>query len=282
MSYKLVIQNAVGSFEFSMKTGAVVSSFTSFGAQNVSFNATTSNREIGEWLAHQNVKSKSIVIKGTLLGSAPGLREQMKHVIAPLVESKLIYNDAYELTVYVKTSPEIERYSNNPNFAFTLYAPYPYWRKRERANALLVGIKGIFSFPWNISNPNPFKFSEVTESGYVTVHNDGEAPAFWTIVFSAFDEVVNPRVYNMETGEYVKIIKTMTAGEQLVVSTEGDELTVKCINPDGTETDGFPYLDIDSIPFGLSVGDNFIKTDAEQNTIALRASITFQPSFAGV
>ena len=51
---------------------------------------------------------------------------------------------------------------------------------------------------------------------------------------------------------------------------------------DGTETDGFEYLDIDSIPFLLALGENHIKTDAEEGGEGLRASISFRPAYAGV
>ena len=280
MRYKLVFQNRIGSVEFSEKTGIVISEFSSFGAQNVSFDSTQSNRDIGEKLAYQSVNSKSISVLGTILGPSDALREQMKHVIAPLAEAKLIYNDEYELTVYVKKSPDIEKYSRYANFSFSLYAPYPYWFKKTRDQTMLVGLQPLFSFPWNISKP--FSFSEVTDTGYVTILNDGEAPAYWTVTLSALDEVVNPRVYNMETGEYVKMLKTMSAGEQIILSNEGDELAVTCVSPDGEKSDGFPFLEIESIPFKLAVGENYVKTDAETNTAALRAVISFKAPFVGV
>ena len=116
----------------------------------------------------------------------------------------------------------------------------------------------------------------------MTVHNDGEAPAWWTVTMLALDEVTRPRIYNMETGEYVKILKVMAEGEQITITTEGEELAVTITAPDGTVTDGFQYLDLNSVPFKLRVGENYIKTDAEANTIALRASISFQPFFVGV
>lgn len=282
MRYKLVYQNDIGTVEFSLRSGVIIEQLSSFGAQNTTFETTQSNREIGEKLEHQRVNPKTIAIRGTLLGPCDAMREQMTHVIAPLSEGKLIFNDTYELTVHVKTSPDIERYAANAKFSFSLYAPYPYWLKREKSKTTLVGLKALFSFPWNISDPNPFAFSEYVEVGYVTVRNDGEAPAYWTVTFSALDELTNPRIYNMETGEYVKILKTMNNGEQITVSTEGDELTVICTGADGVETDGFKYLDIESEPFKLAVGDNFIKTDAETNTIALRASISFHSAFVGV
>lgn len=280
--YKVAFQNDIGRIEFTIRNGIAIEKITSLSQQNAEFETTKSNRQIGEKLEHERVNPKTINIRGTLLGACDTMREQMIHVIAPLSEGKLIFNDTYELTVRVKASPDIERYAANAKFNFSLYAPYPYWHKRERTQTMLVGLKGLFSFPWNISDPNPFRFSETTETGYVTVQNDGEAPADWTVTFSALGQVVNPSVYNMETGEYVKILKTMNDGEKIIISTEGDELTVTCVAEDGTETDGFQYLEVESIPFKLSVGANYIKTDAEENLNALQASISFRPAFVGV
>lgn len=282
MRYKLIYKNDIGSIEFSMKSGVVIENIASLTQQNAEFDTTVSNRNIGEKIDHERVSPKTISIRGTLLGKCDSMRQQMVHVIAPLSKGKLIFNDTYELTVYVKASPDVERYAANAKYNFTLYAPYPYWQKKESAQTTLVGLQGLFSFPWNISDPSPFSFSDVTESGYVTVQNDGEAPAYWTVTFSALDDVVNPRVYNMKTGEYVKILKTMTASEQITISTESDELTVTCTTTDGTVEDGFQYLDVESIPFTLAVGENFIKTDAETNAAALRATISFRSSFVGV
>lgn len=280
--YSLKYQNDIGTIDFSIKAGIAVEKVASLTQQNVNFETTKSNREIGEKLEHQMVQPKTLTIRGTLLGRCDAARKQLTHVIAPLAKGKLIFDDTYELTVYVKASPDIDRNAANARFNLSFYSPYPLWLKREKSKTTLVGLKALFSFPWNISDPNPFAFSEYVEIGYVNVKNDGEAPAYWTVTFSALDELTNPRIYNMETGEYVKILKTMNNGEQITVSTEGDELTVICTGADGVETDGFKYLDIESEPFKLAVGDNFIKTDAETNTIALRASISFHPAFVGV
>lgn len=282
MRYKLILQNAIGSVEFSLETGIVVENVSSFGNQNVTFSTTKSNREIGETLDHQNVNPKSMQIMGTILGDSDAIREQMTHVISPLAESKLIYNDEYELSVYVKNSPDIERYPTNARFSFSLYAPYPYWQRKEKDVVTLVGVKPLFMFPWNISDPNPFKFSEIAEEGYVTVVNSGEAPVGWTIDFLALDEVVNPSIYNMATEEKIQIYKTLVQGEQLSISTEGDELTVTSIAPNGKKSDAFKYLDIESMPFKLAVGENYIKTEAENNLVALRANISFRTAFVGV
>ena len=69
----------------------------------------------------------------------------------------------------------------------------------------------------------------------------------------------------------------------MTISTEGEELSVLIVTADGIEADGFEYLDLESEPFQLAVGENYIKTDAEnETTAALRASLAFQPNFVGV
>jgi hypothetical protein len=280
---KLVYENDIGSVTFNAGTpGAYIEKVTSYGAQNVEFQTTQSNREIGEVLQHQNVSPKTITIKGAINGKSDGLRDQMNHVIAPLAKGRLIYNDEYEMEVYVKASPDIDRQPYGAKFSFSLYAPFPYWRDKERTNKVLVGYEPQFMFPWNISDPEPFYLSKAAQVGYVTVVNEGEAPVGWTISFLALSAVKNPFVQSIDTGEKVCVLKTMAENEMLTISTEGEELTVTLTAADGTETDGFEYLDIDSIPFLLALGENHIKTDAEEGGAGLRASISFRPAYAGV
>lgn len=280
---KVRYENDIGSVTFnSGAPGAYIEKVTSYGAQNVEFQTTKSNREIGEVLQRQNVSPKTLTIKGAISGAAEGLREQMIHVIAPLAKGRLIYNDEYEMEVYVKTSPDIDRQPYGAKFSFSLYAPFPYWRSISRGNKMLVGYQPEFMFPWNLSDPSPFYFSKAAQVGYVTVTNEGEAPADWTVTFTALSTVKNPYVQDIDTGEKVRVLKTMSAGESVTISTEGEEFSVTLTAADGTETDGFEYLDIDSIPFLLAIGENHIKVDADEGGEGLRASISFRPAYAGV
>lgn len=282
MRYKAVFKNAVGSVEFSLSSGILIEKINSLTQQKASVKTTASNRPIGEKVDSNRVGPKTITVMGTISGASDAVRKQMEHVICPLVESKFIVDDTYELTVFVTESPDVERYAYGAKFSFSMLAPYPYWQQKDSNNVTLVGLKPMFRFPWNISDPNPFKFSEYVPVGYVTVQNSGDAPAYWQITFLALDEVTNPRVYNMETGAFVRILKTMNAGEQLTISTRGEELTITTTASDGTVSDGFQYLDIDSEPFLLAVGNNYIKTDADTNVAALRASIRYQQGYVGV
>lgn len=282
MNYILRYENDNGSVDFSVASGFVVEQATSYGAQNVDFDTTRSNREIGETLQHQSVSPKTLTIRGTLLGDCAAARDQMNHVLAPLARGRLIYNNTRSMEVYVKTSPDIERYSANARFSVSFYAPFPYWTEKNKVNQVLAGYEPQFMFPWNISDPNPFYFSKTAQVGYVTVTNEGEAPADWTVTFTALSTVKNPYAQDIDTGETVRVLKTLSAGESVTISTEGEELAVTLTAADGTETDGFQYLDIESVPFRLALGENHIKTDADEGGTGLRASISFRPAYAGV
>lgn len=280
---KVRYENDIGSVTFnSGAPGAYIEKVTSYGAQNVEFQTTKSNREIGEVLQHQSVSPKTITLKGSINGESAALREQLNHVLAPLAKGRLIYDDAYELEVYVKSSPDIDRQPYGAKFSFSLYAPFPYWRDAERTNKVLIGYEPQFMFPWNLSDPSPFYMSELAQVGYTTVANEGDAKAGWTIRFLALDTVKNPYAQSLDTGEKVRVLKTLSAGEGITVSTEGEELAVTLAAADGTETDGFQYLDIESIPFKLAPGENHIRTGAEEGGEGLRASIGFRPAYAGV
>ena len=70
MIYGLRYSNAIGAIDFSIASGFVVEEATAYGAQEVGFDTTRSNREIGETLQHQSVNPKTLTIRGTILGAS--------------------------------------------------------------------------------------------------------------------------------------------------------------------------------------------------------------------
>lgn len=283
MRYKLVYQTAAGKIEFSIQSGYVIDMFNSPTAQSVDMNVSSAARSIGDKLESQQVTGKYMTISGTIIGSGvDGKRAKMLHVIAPLMKAQLIFEDKYILDVYPKETPTIERYASHPTFQMMLYAPYPYWRTKDGNTVMLLGLEKHFRFPWNISSPNPFRFSTYTKNAYKNVYNGGDAPTQWKVTFLAKSVLSNPMIENIQTGEYVRVLCTLDVGEQVAVDTRGPEITVTMIARDGTETDGFTNLDIGSTAFQLQVGDNLIRTTADATDYALYAGIEFRTNIAGV
>lgn len=283
MTYELIYESANGKrITFSLASGFIIGSMTDPTSQSVTFQTSTGLRNIGAKMEAQVVDAKRISITGTLTGNAEEKRKRMLQTIVPMVKATVIFDGKYKLDCWPQKTPEIERYTENPQFNFTLFAPFPYWRSAEGKAIDLLGLTKQFRFPWNISSPTPFRFSTFTEVFYTNVFNGGNVPSRWRAEFYARTDVTGPSLMNMVTGEFVKLNMALSAGEMVIVDTTGQELSVKHYTDTGEESDAFEYLDIDSSPFELVVGDNLLKTDAEENRTGLSARIVYNDYVSGV
>ena len=118
-------------------------------------------------------------------------------------------------------------------------------------------------------------------SQIITVENIGDVSCGCEIVFQALGTVTNPELLNIDTGEYIRLLTTMSAGDELRVYTHFAGKRVVSIN--GTVvTNAFSLLDTDSVFFQLAAGLNTLRYDASVNMELLEVSIYFRPQFLGV
>lgn len=283
MTYKLrYISDSGRSVSFGLESGIVISKFSDPTSQNISFDTATRADNMGEKIGAQRVEGKYFSLSGVLLGDAANNRKKLLQTIIPLQKGRMIFDDAYEIEVYPSKTPEIERYPDNPNFNFALYAPYPFWRTQAQNSVTLMGLTKSFRFPWNISDPNPFRFSTRTISAYTNAYNAGNVPAKWKLEFYAHTRVKNPHIENMLTGAVVRLLLELAPGEKALIDTTGQEVSVTRYSAEGTAADAFDTLDINSQFFTLAVGDNLIKTGAADNLSGLDARLIYASYVSGV
>lgn len=101
------------------------------------------------------------------------------------------------------------------------------------------------------------------------------------IVFRALGTVTNPELLNIDTGEYIRLLTTMSAGDELRVYTHfAGKRVVQVVG--STVTNAFSLLDTNSTFFQLAAGTNTLRYDASVNMELLEVSIYFRPQFLGV
>jgi hypothetical protein len=94
-------------------------------------------------------------------------------------------------------------------------------------------------------------------SQIITVDNIGDVSCGCQIVFRALGTVTNPELLNMDTGEYIKLLTTMSAGDEIQVYTHFAGKRV--LSVDGsTITNAFSLLDTDSTFFQLQLVSNLV------------------------
>jgi hypothetical protein len=95
----------------------------------------------------------------------------------------------------------------------------------------------------------------------LSVYNEGDAEIGAKITFEASGEVTNPRVINRETGEYIRICKTMQKGEKIIVNTlDGNTKGVTGII-NSVEENYFRYWDFNNTWLKFNTGTTVLDYD---------------------
>ncbi len=279
MNYTLRYAGEHGTFSFGADSGFIVEHFSDPTGQCVAFTTSAGIYGVGQKIEAASVSPKSFTISGTISGAAAHQKQRLLTAFAPQTRGTLIFDDTYQIDVAVQNSPTIESYDTNPRFSLMLFAAFPYWRDTTSQTTALIGLIKKHRFPLTIG---PHTFAVKTEAQFVNVFNDGSVPGRWVLELRADAPLVNPMIQNVRTGEIVRVNRAMDTGERIVIDTTGAELTVTGYTPDNTRYDAFRYLDIDSVPFPLAVGDNLIKADAGAHRAGLTAILSVCAYRAGV
>ena len=232
--------------------------------------------QVGSTFQSSNVQSRPVVISGRIVGAFQTvMKNRLLAVVRPDLSARL-YADDYYLDVRPTATPVIEGRENNASFQFSVLAAYPYWQKDNSATETLSGVRKMFKFPWNISKP--YRFGEVITAAFINVYNEGQVPVPYTVTFSAIDTVVDPKLIEADTNEYLLLNKTLVAGEKVTIEITHDRTYVTS-SVDG-ECRG--ALDLGSSFFRLKVGDNVIKPEATSGKTNLNVRIDYAAEIVGI
>lgn len=147
-------------------------------------------------------------------------------------------------------------------------------RKRDDLGAWIE----TFEFAFEIPNDTGMQFGYKDPQSIVNIINDGHVETGMEIEIRASGSVKNPSVLNVNTGEYIKILKTMVAGEVITINTNRGVKTVTS----SIEGKIARKLDLNSTFFQLDVGGNLLKHDAEEKFDMMEMSVFHTPKLLGV
>lgn len=248
------------------------------GIDTVSVSLTEARgiNQVGTTVQSSNVDSRPVTVSGILVGEFQQTnKNRLMSVVRPDISGKL-YADDFYLDVKVTATPIVEPYKSFSAFQFSLLAPYPYWQHDESASMVLAGIQKKFKFPWNISKP--YTFGSLQETQFINVRNDGQLPVPFKVTFLAKSEVVNPEILDVESGAFLRLKTTMTAGERIVIDIT-HERTYVTSSKDGNIRGA---LSLASKLNRLGIGDNVLKPIAEEGLEQLEVSIDFATEIVGI
>lgn len=204
------------------------------------------------------------------------IKRELYNAFNPKLEGELIIinpEGKKSITVRVVESPNFRNIYNKKECSISLIALDPYF-KSELYSEEIATWYGGFSFKTKM----PLKFRQKGDTKK-NIINSGHVDTPVKIYFEG--TAVNPSIINRTTGEYVKINKTINAGETLIINTEYGNKTVQ-IESGGTIINAFHYLDLDSSFFNLVPGDNLIEYTTENELDVQKVEIRYKERFLGV
>lgn len=213
-------------------------------------------------------------------------RNKINKIFNPkLGEGYLIYKDPVKeikakciidaLPYYSGVNPRVNK------CLISCTANNPFWMDIVESKAEVALWKGDFSFDLEIPEDQGIELGHREPSLIVNVFNNGDVECGIRVEFRALATVINPSVINVDTQDFIKINRTMEAGEIITLDTSfGNKKLESILN--GVTTNIFNYIDFSSTFLQLNTGDNLFRYNADQYIDNLEVSIYFTPQYLGV
>lgn len=242
----------------------------------------------GDTYLGNRIESREIEITGSIKerdkGKSLELRRKLNHILNPHLAATLTYEYGDFRRVIdckVDNAPIYSRRAILQDFTVQLICLNPFWRRESETREEIATWIGAFEFPEEIPEPEGWEIGYRKPSLIVNVYNGGDVAAGLKIVFRATGEVTNPQLLNVDTREFIKFNIQLKAGDELTISTGyGEKETT--LKRNGTITDAFRYIDVDSTYLQLSVGDNLFRYSADALEDNLEVTIYHNDYYLGV
>lgn len=127
-----------------------------------------------------------------------------------------------------------------------LICPNPYWRSTSIIEE--PAFESLFEFPFE----GEYEFG--MQRNDRLIYNDGDTPAPIQVDF--YGPAESPIIENLTTGEFIRINKRLEEGQIFKIDTADSSLFF--VDEDGTKTNVFHWIDLDSTYFKLEIGENDI------------------------
>lgn len=237
----------------------------------------------GERFNSSRLQARNVVITLAINGNAEENRMALNKVILPKRYIKVKYkNNTKDVFIegYVE-SFEYDVFEDKKIKAMaSILCPDPYWKDAAETEASMKTIVNLFEFPFSIPEEG-IAISELLENTEGEILNQGTIQSGCMITIETTNNVLNPFIENITTGEKMIINKELTRGDVLTINTNRGKKSVK-LYADGTITNIINDLDESSSWISLAIGANKFIYGAESGVNNMNIKIQFRNLYGGV
>lgn len=260
-----------------------------FGTVESNINTYKYLDQIGVSIYNTTLNPRQIAITGWVAGDdlaqVEKQRTELNSFVNPLqlTEARVgEYQISFMPRSSVKYSP-VYRENNEVmcKFLITGYCPYPLFTTITEERVSVAYTERKFKFPLVIPKDTGIVLGVRQPSLIATVNNTGDVPVGYNIEFKTSGAVLNPRLIDIGTQQFILINKQLSAGESVIINTQEGKRKVTGVN-NGVESNYFRYRSFDSSWLTLATGQNLLRYAADEGITSLEVVIDYNPGFLEV
>jgi hypothetical protein len=237
----------------------------------------------GTTLTAMRIQPRIITVDGVIVHDDAAARETLLRIVNPKMPGRLTYSDGRMtkmIDCVVQKAPVISR--DRPQlFQMEFYCPFPFWRDTESTSVIIAQWIPMLEFPLVSETDIGFEFGQRSPSLIVDVDNQSTVAIGIRAQFRALSAVSNPSLTNITTGETLKLLIDMQAGDVLDVTTTYMQKKAVMIR-NHVESNAFRYVSEDSDWLTLPPGINQIRYNADSGLDWLEVTLYYDNLYLGV
>lgn len=149
----------------------------------------------------------------------------------------------------------------------SIVCPFPFWQDMTETYTDAGNVTSLLEFPWSAPEEG-VELSAVNMESYTVVHNTGHVKSGMRLVLRATVRSLQPRIYNVGTGEWMGFLVDMLPGDILTVDTTEGQKSVY-LESDGVKTNYINTIMSGSTWLQLAPGDNEISYTVDEGSVHL-------------
>lgn len=252
-------------------SGFAVTGINGLGPNKATINDVEVTTNDGSVFNSAKVNPRNIVLNLEFMATDPDEVEALRqktYKYFPL-KKKLTFEvitDKRHVKIFGYTeSNEPVIFSKNENTQISIICPYPFFQSvTERNRVMFYGEEPAFEFPFSNEGEEPtliMGYVHMVTEANVIYTGDSEVGIIITI--HALGSAKNVSIFNLDTGERMKLKIDLVKGDDIIISTVKGEKYVHKLQ-DGVETNALNCIDRNADWFLLSKGDNLFAYTAEE------------------
>lgn len=266
--YTLILENQYGdSIELTHNKNYSIYEISGLHPPNAIISTDSLAIYDGEKFTSSKADMRSINIQFGIMMNAEANRIALYKVIKTKQYIKLKYKNSVRdifIEGYIESMP-IDYHSVPQLVTISILCPKPYFNNASELISEMSALVKNFTFPFAIEKDKKIPIGYIEDITELNVINYGDIQTNMIIKIQASNEVINPSIFNKQTGEFFKLNFTMKTGDVITIDTNQGKKSVTLYRS-GENINIFNSISQDSTWLSLSPGDNIMTYEADSET----------------